>query len=396
MTFLHFSEGRSVPFALFQWLSVSILLVLSGCQDTSETTIKDSSISSDFDWAIPTRFPKPMEPGNNPMSEAKFQLGRHLFYDERLSGNGTQACASCHEQSKGFSDGLTTSVGSTGEVLSRNAQGLLNVAYHATQTWANPSLTNLEQQALIPLFGESPIEHGINDENREIVLQRIKDESRYENLFNSAFPLDGDPIHYENIRNAITSFVRGMVSFDTAFDRYELGDALALNESEQRGRQLFFSEDLECFHCHGGYNLSDSTMDRTMTFIERPFHNTGLFNINDTGAYPDDNQGVFHITENPSDMGKFRAPSLRNIALTAPYMHDGSVETLEEVIEIYAAGGRNIDSGPHAGDGRYNPFKSGFVNGFDISEEEKQSLIAFLNSLTDHSFINNERFSNPW
>lgn len=393
-----FSGRRPASLALFpKAFALSITLVLAGCQGTSETVIEDDSASSSsFNWAIPARFPLPVEPTGNTMSEAKFQLGRHLFYDERLSGNGTQACASCHEQSKGFSDGLTTSVGSTGQVLARNAQGLMNVAYHATQTWANPSLSTLEQQALVPLFGEDPIEHGINDLNRDEVLQRIRDEAAYEPLFTAAFPEQGDPIVFTNIRDAITSFVRGLVSFDTPFDRFELGDPDALSEAAHRGRQLFFSEALECFHCHGGYNLSDSTLDRTMTFVERPFHNTGLFNIGGTGAYPDDNQGIFHITEDPADMGKFRSPSLRNVEVTAPYMHDGSMTSLDEVIDFYAAGGRNITSGPNAGDGRFNPFKSGFVNGFTISDAEKQDLITFLHSLTDHTFLNNSRFSNPW
>lgn len=396
MYFLPFRERRSAPPALFCALMIGMMALISGCQGTSETIIDDDSVTaSNFDWSIPARYPLPVEPDQNPMSEAKFQLGRHLFYDERLSGNGTQACASCHEQEKGFSDGLATSIGSTGEILARNAQGLLNVAYHATQTWANPSLSTLEQQALIPLFGEAPIEHGINDENQDDVLQRIRDEAHYGDLFFDAFPEDGDPIHFANIRDAIASFVRGLVSFDTPFDQFELGDSSALTEAANRGRQLFFSEALECFHCHGGYNLSDSTLDRTMSFIERPFHNTGLFNIGGTGDYPTDNQGIFHITEDPADMGKFRAPSLRNVEVTAPYMHDGSMLTLEEVIDFYAAGGRNIGSGPNAGDGRFNPFKSGFVNGFSITDNEKQDLIAFLKSLTDHTFLTNARFSDP-
>ena len=133
-----------------------------------------------------------------------------------------------------------------------------------------------------------------------------------------------------------------------------------------------------------------------MTFVNRPFHNTGLFNIGGTGNYPPDNTGLFDLTGDPSDMGKFRAPSLRNIALTAPYMHDGSVATLDEVLDIYAAGGRVISEGPNAGDGRQNPFKDSFVNGFEMSPQDKQDVLAFLESLTDQSFVANPRFSNPW
>lgn len=379
-------------------LFVIVLINLIGCGQ-SQTKYQDSALAADlavFDWGLPSRYPLPVVPLDNPMTEAKFELGRHLFYDKRLSGNGTQACASCHQQSLGFSDGKVLPTGSTGEVLARNSQGLMNSTYNATQTWANHSLLTLEQQAMIPLFGETPVEHGITDANKELVLQRIRDEPRYERLFAEAYPELGSPIDFANIRNAITSFVRGMVSFDTPFDRFELGEEDTLTASAHRGRQLFFSEELECFHCHGGYHLSDSTIDRSMSFVDRPFHNTGLFNINGTGDYPADNTGLFELTGDPSDMGKFRAPSLRNVSLTAPYMHDGSVATLEEVLDIYAAGGRVITSGPNTGDGRLNPFKDSFVNGFTMSEQDKRDVLAFLESLTDQSFITNERFSNPW
>ena len=379
-------------------LFTSVFLGLVACGESS-TTFQDSALATDsaaFNWNLPTRYPLPVEPLNNPMTETKFQLGRHLFYDPRLSGNETQSCSSCHEQALGFSDGKTTPRGSTGEELARNSQGLMNAAYNATQTWANSSLTTLEQQALIPLFSEAPVEHGITDSNKEHVLTRIRDDARYQALFSAAVPDHGDPIDFNNIRNALTTFVRGMVSFNSPFDRFEQGDASALSDSAHRGRRLFFSEELECFHCHGGYHLSDSTMDRSMSFINRPFHNTGLFNIGGNGDYPADNTGLFEITQDPTDMGKFRAPSLRNIALTAPYMHDGSVASLEEVLEIYAAGGRLISQGPYAGDGRQNPFKDSFVNGFVMSDQDKDDVLAFLQSLTDQSFISNPRFSNPW
>ena len=384
---------------LFVKVVLIIFASLSGiaCNTQSSTSYDDLGVnSSAFTWSVSHMVPLPVEPEDNPMTEAKFQLGRHLFYDTRLSGNGTQACSSCHEQEHAFADGLVTPEGSTGDILARNSQGLANVAYNATLTWANPSIVTLERQILIPLFGESPIEQGINDENRAEVLQRISDDTVYQSLFLSAFPDQGGIINYDNIIKAIASFVRGMASFDSSFDHYQSGDSSALTASAQRGRELFFSEKMECFHCHGGYNFSDSTLDRTMAFVEMPFHNTGLFNIDGTGAYPDDNQGIFSITGKPSDMGKFRAVSLRNVAVTAPYMHDGSMANLEDVIDFYAAGGRVIEVGPHAGDGRFNPFKDGFITGFEVSAQEKQDIIAFLESLTDETFISSERFSNPW
>lgn len=370
---------------------------LAACSDLSQTTLdSDGKIASLFAWNIPDDVPLPVEPESNPLTQAGFELGRHLFYDARLSGNGTQSCGSCHLPEKAFTDGLPVGIGSTGELHPRNSQSLINTAYNATLTWANPSLRSLEQQIVIPLFGESPIEQGITDGNRDEILQRLRDEPRYEALFADAFPDEGDPLNYDNIVKGLASFVRGLVSFSSAFDRFERGETSALSASAQRGRALFFSETLECFHCHGGYNFSDSTTDRSQTFIERPFHNTGLFNIGGVGDFPADNRGILEITGDPSDMGKFRAPTLRNIALTAPYMHDGSFASLPEVIRFYAAGGRNITEGPHAGDGRSNPFKDGFVTGFELEPSQEQDLVAFLESLTDTEFLSSSHIQNPW
>jgi len=378
-------------------LIIVLAMTVIACNTQSSTSYNDEGVNqSAFSWLVPSGMPLPVEPDDNPMTEAKFQLGRHLFYDERLSGNASQACSSCHKQEHAFADALATPIGSTDEVLTRNSQGLANVAYNATLTWANPSIVTLERQILIPLFAEDPVEHGINDENREIVLQRIVDEPVYQRLFLSAYPEQGGTVSYDNIIKAIAAFVRGLTSFDSPFDQYQRGDRTAMSDSALRGRDLFFSEQMECFHCHGGYNFSDSTLDRTMAFVERPFHNTGLFNIAGIGAFPEENQGLFSITANPTDMGKFRAVTLRNIELTAPYMHDGSVASLDEVIEFYAAGGRIIETGPHAGDGRFNPFKDGFITGFEITDQEKADLIVFLLSLTDGTFVTTERFSDPW
>lgn len=365
--------------------------------DESETRIDTGPTGvTAFAWGLPSGIPLPLEPAENPMSEAKFQLGRHLFYDRRLSGNGSQSCSSCHRQSLAFTDGRALPTGSTGQVLARNAQSLVNNAYNATLTWANPSLTQLEQQITIPLFSEDPVEHGITDANRDTIMQSLRDEPVYGSLFGEAFPEDRDPFTYTNVVRALASFVRGLNSFDSAFDRFQRGDSTAISDAARRGQQLFDGERLECFHCHAGYNFSDSTIDRTTFFIERPFHNTGLFNIGGTGAFPENNTGLFDITGIATDMGKFRAPTLRNIAVTAPYMHDGSMATLEEVIRFYAAGGRNITSGPHAGDGRLSPFKDSLTAGFTISDDEISDVRAFLESLTDSGFLTHPRFSNPW
>jgi cytochrome c peroxidase len=257
-------------------------------------------------------------------------------------------------------------------------------------------LVTIEQQVFIPLFGERPIEHGITSANWPEIVGRLKAEPRYQKLFSDAFPADADHFSQAQIENALAVFVRGLNSFDSAYDRHLAGDSSAFGVSEQRGQTLFFGEKMECFHCHGGYNFSDSTADRTMSFINRPFHNTGLYNISGSGRYPDDNRGIYELSGKLSDMGRFRAPSLRNVAVTAPYMHDGSVKQLSDVIDIYAAGGRNILDGDRAGDGRKNPNKDGFVTGFTITAQEKKDLQAFLESLTDNSFLTNPRFANPW
>ncbi len=378
------------------WLLCQLLV--TSCLEHSETLVNRGSQldSYAFTWDLPDNIPLPVIPEENAMSEAKFELGRHLFYDERLSGNSTQSCGSCHQQDKAFSDGLPLAIGSTKEVHPRNSQALVNVAYNPTITWANPALLALEVQILLPLFGESPVEQGITDETLPEVMDRLRTEKHYETLFLNAFPSAEEYYTLDQIVQSIAVFVRGLISFNSAYDKFQSGDDDALSESALRGRDLFFSENLECFHCHGGYNFSDSVFDETMSIIDKPFHNTGLFNVDGNGSYPANNQGIFEITGNQQDKGKFRAVTLRNIALSAPYMHDGSMATLEEVIDFYSQGGRNITSGKHVGDGRFSPLKDGFVTGFDINDQEKQDLVNFLKSLTDTTFINNPKLSNPW
>ncbi|MEN9502738.1 MAG: hypothetical protein RI964_2023 [Pseudomonadota bacterium] len=374
------------------------VFLLSGCpQKTSQTTI-DTGIYTkrDFAWNIPDNYPLPVVPSYNPISEEKFQLGRHLFYDSRLSGNETKSCSSCHIQSLAFSDGLQNALGATGMVHPRNSQALVNVAYNASVNWGNPTTVTLEQQAPIPMFGEFPVELGINDSNQDAVLARFKNNATYQQLFAAAFPNETNAINYDNIVKSLASFVRGLNSFNSPFDQHENGQTFAISESAKRGMDLFFSEKTECFHCHGGMNFTQSSYDRTQSFADVVFFNNGLYNINGKGDYPLGNQGIYEITAKAGDMGRFRPPTLRNIALTAPYMHDGSFNTLEEVVRHYAAGGRNITSGINAGDGRANPNKSNFVRPFDLTEQEVQDMVAFLESLTDQDFITNPRFANPW
>lgn len=350
-------------------------------------------------WNLPLGFPPPVVPPDNPMTVEKVELGRYLFHDVRLSGNGTQSCASCHDQALAYSDGRVVPVGSTGEDGVRNAMALSNVAYHSTLTWANPALVQLEQQAPIPMFGEVPVELGITGHEDE-VLARIADDPAYRDLFAAAFPnLDEEErIDWDRVVDGLASFVRALVSFDSPYDRFAYGgDTTAMTDSEKRGMQLFFGERCECHHCHGGPLFSNSFVTANSAEPERPFFNDGLYNIDGEGAYPPDNTGLYAITGQPWDMGKFRPPSLRNLAHTAPYMHDGSMATLDEVVDMYAHGGRVIESGPYAGDGSTNPYKSAFLPGFRLTDQERRDLSGFLlEALRDDTLLVDPRFSDPF
>jgi cytochrome c peroxidase len=346
-------------------------------------------------WQLPKNFPVPHVPEDNPMSKPKVDLGRHLFYDKRLSANESISCSSCHEQARAFSDGKARSSGATGERTTRNAQHLPNVAWHVSYTWANPALTSLERQMLIPIFGEDPIEMGISDTNKLTVLARISRQNIYKSKFRTAFPDDKKPISWDNIIKAISSFQRTLISGNSRFDRYQRGE-IKLTEAEIRGKDLFFGEKAECFHCHGSFNFNDQVVHQSTREVEMPFHNTGLYNLQGRGNYPAGGTGLIDVSGKVDDMGKFRAPSLRNVEVTAPYMHDGSITTLDEVVATYAAGGRDIRDGEHAGDGRRNPHKSELIGNIDLSKAEQSDIVAFLRTLTDREFLKNPRFSNPF
>ncbi len=348
-----------------------------------------------WEWKLPRHFPRPVVPADNPMSQAKVALGRLLFYDQRLSANQTTACGSCHQQARAFTDGRARSVGATGQQTPRSAQHLANSAWHPTLTWANPALTTLERQMLVPLYGSDPVEMGVTDDNRGQILARIARVADYQRRFRAAFPGETEPIRWNNIVKAIASFERSLISGDSRFDRYQRGEA-RLSPAELRGKDLFFGEKAECFHCHGSFNFNDQVVHQNTRELETPFHNTGLYNVDGEGAYPASSQGSIEVTGRPEDMGRYRAPSLRNIAVTAPFMHDGSIPTLRAVVATYAAGGRHLPEGPHAGDGRRNPYKSELIGNIDLSPREQADLVAFLHTLTDRRFLSNPQFSDPF
>jgi cytochrome c peroxidase len=346
-----------------------------------------------YPWALPSGFPPPTIPADNPMTEAKIDLGRHLFYDTRLSGNGTQSCASCHEQERAFTDGRPRSVGSTGQVHPRGSMSLVNIAYAQALTWANPSLTRLEEQALVPMYGVDPIELGLN--RGDPWLPTVARDTTYQRLFRAAFEED-QPFTRDNVVKAIATFERSIVSARSPYDRYHFDrDDAAISEATKRGEVLFHSRPLSCFTCHGGIHFSRA-MGAPRRAMAIEFHNTGLYNLPGLLSYPAENTGAFEITRNAGDVGRFKAPTLRNVAVTAPYMHDGSVATLEEAIDHYAAGGRTIATGAHAGVGRHNPNKSSSIRGFTLTQDQRADLIAFLQSLTDEALLRDPRLSNPW
>tara|TARA_B100001093_G_C26820811_1_gene1011798 strand:- start:1127 stop:2254 length:1128 start_codon:yes stop_codon:yes gene_type:complete len=348
-----------------------------------------------FQLQFPDHFPTVFLPDDNLPNAAKLELGRFLFYDPLLSFNESYSCGTCHQQALAFTDGRPVALGASNESHSLGSMSLANVAYGATLGWGNPTLTSLEAQALVPMFNEEPVELGLSALTEQALLDRLRAEDRYQRLFPRAFPADSDPLTVGNIVKAIATFERTIISANAPYDRYLIGDRSALNESALRGMNLFFSERLECFHCHGGFAFSDSVKSPDFPFTERPFHNNGMYNVGGSGRYPS-NQGVYELTSERQDLGRFKAPTLRNIAVTAPYLHDGSVATLEDLIDLYANGGRQIVDGPNEGDGTTHPNKSVFIVGFILNDDEKQDLIAFLNSLTDVEFLSNPELRDPY
>ncbi|MGH9399534.1 MAG: cytochrome c peroxidase [Thermoanaerobaculia bacterium] len=303
-----------------------------------------------YDWKVPQGFPVPCVPADNPMSAEKVALGRRLFFDTRLSGNGTQACASCHRPERAFTDGKAHAVGSTGSPHPRGAMSLVNVAYNASFTWVDAGRPSLEEQAKGPMLNEDPVELGLSGRESEVTT-RLAADADYERAFSAAFPEDPLPITFDNVRKAIASFERTLFSGDSPYDRLVWRDDRgALSDSARRGMTLFFSDRLACAKCHAGFTFSGPVSYDSAPPGEPTFHDTGLD-------------------------GRFRAPTLRNVAVTAPYMHDGRFATLEQVIEHYASPGKP------------SPGRSPLVRGFSITQQGRTDLVEFLKSLTDDSFL---------
>lgn len=302
----------------------------------------------------PAHFPSFLIPEDNQLTEERVALGKRLFFDKQLSSTRTVSCATCHKPELAFSDGLALARGVEGRTPGRNAPSLTNVAYVSRLNW-DGGVPTLEQQAIVPITN-----HLEMDMTFEEIVNRLSQDETYVEQFQAAY--ERGPDTYTIVR-ALSAFERTLISGNSPYDKYLSGeDTNALSASAKRGRELFFSEKAECFHCHGGLFLTTNQ-----------FENNGLYE-----EYED--KGRYNITGRDFDKGKFKVPTLRNIALTAPYMHDGSLATLEEVIDHYASGGKN------------HPNKSAFLVPLALTEQDKEDLKNFLHSLTDEEFINNPAF----
>lgn len=353
----------------------------AGCDPPDNTPLP----TVELPFAVPEHFPAPRIPDDNVPTAARVALGEQLFFDTRLSANQTQSCGSCHFGRLAFADGKNKPTGSTGDLVPRNAMALANVAYFSTYTWANPILSTLEQQAMVPLFAEHPnaVELGITAVVDEVEDRFANDDdsaatfaAAYGSADDSSVDDDGDDVvSIKNAVKAIASYERSLISGDSRYDRYVYGgDPDALNDEEKLGLVLFNSERAECYHCHGGVFFTTATVAENSIVTESGFENNGVHNVDGDDA-PDEHLGLATITGEARDRGRFRVPSLRNVALTAPYMHDGSIATLEDVVAHYVRGGTRSSR------------QSELVQPLDLDAREQAALVAFLKALSDEAFV---------
>jgi cytochrome c peroxidase len=334
------------------WLWISLAVTsFSACQlegDDAPSTL------SQYNLETPAGFPAMPIPAGNEPTTARIDLGKRLFYDPILSRDSTVSCGSCHHQELAFTDGRNFSVGIEENVGFRNAPSLSNLAWHP-YFFYDGGVPTLELQVLAPLDAHFEMDNELIE-----VIRRLKTHPQYPTLFRQAYGREPDPYA---LTRAVAAFERTLVSGDSPWDRFITGqDASAMSASQLRGWNLFQSDSLHCSSCHSGFDFTDYS-----------FQNIGI-------PVTTADSGRMRITLNESDRGKYKTPSLRNIALTAPYMHDGSIATLDEVIDHFASGGQHYSN------------QSALAQGFTISDDEKADLIAFLNALTDWDFVQNPDF----
>jgi cytochrome c peroxidase len=309
--------------------------------------------------AEPPGFPPVPFPSTNVPSDTKIALGRILFYDPNLSITGKVSCASCHSQSLGFSDSSPVSVGVRGSIGTRNAPPIINTAYQSSWFWDGRAGT-LEQQVMTALTSA-----GEMDSDTSVVHGYLEQSSDYRLLFRDAFG-ESEPISLERAVDAIATFCRTLISANSKYDQFLMGNTQVLDSNEKAGMSLFFSDRTRCASCHSGFNFSDNQ-----------YHSVAL-----RAHYYDKGRAL--ITGKERDIGKFKTPTLRNIALSGPYMNEGNFATLDDVIEHYNKGG--------------NPFiykDTSRIRPLNLTSTEKKQLRAFLHALTDEEFLQNPRFRNP-
>lgn len=328
---------------------ISILLVLfvTACQNQQGDVVEIGDEILQF-YSLEEPFPLLVEPEANPTTVEKVALGRMLFFEPALSEANDVACATCHHPDFGFSDRLPRSIGTFGEPVQRNAPTLWNVGFVEDLHW-DGRIESLESQIIHPLT--SALEMDVH--NTDEMIAELLSYPGYVDLFESAFP--GETIGMTQVEDAIAAFQRTLISNDSRFDRFVAGDETALSESEQRGLTLFRSERMQCIACHTPPLFTDMS-----------------FRV--VGAAGDD-RGRAAVLYN-GVVGSFRVPTLRNVAKSAPYMHNGSLATLGDVIDFYADGGGRV---------RDVENMDALIQGFELSAQERVDLIAFLNALTDES-----------
>jgi len=337
-------------------LCIVLGLFIAGCAKVDGSL---DPVEGEFRFKNFPGFPAVPVPSDNPMTAAKVELGRHLFFDRRFSRDSSVSCGSCHKPEHAFSDaGNSTSAGFAGLRTTRNSPGLTNVAWNTSLFWEG-GVPTLEIQAISPII--NPVEMNMNTDT---LILRLMQEQRYGPLFSRAW---GDSrITLERVTKSLATFQRTLISGSSPFDRWTRGEAGAISASAQRGADLFFGERGDCFHCHGAFNFTDNR-----------FHNTGLDSVTI-------DEGRYRVTNNEADKGKFKTPTLRNIALTSPYMHDGRFFTLEEVVQHYNSGGK-----PH-------PNRDPLMRPLGLTSMDVQDIVAFLESLTDYTFTQDPAFQDPW
>ncbi|MEH0158464.1 cytochrome c peroxidase [Limibacter armeniacum] len=366
---------RQLPFIL------SILLIY-GCKDTPSPISEPSN--KPLSLELPPQFGNGyVLPENNPLTVKGVELGRKLFYDKRLSGDNTQSCASCHQQQFGFASNMVADKGITGETTGMNTMALSNLIWQKKFFW-NGRVNTLEQQALAPI--ENPLEmHQDLDE----LVEELEADEVYVKLFELAF--DSAGITAIRIAEALSQFERTLISADSKYDRY-LEGTYEPTDMELKGMELFFTHPIpdqglrggNCGDCHLGPLVDGDQLGF------QGFHNNGLDS--------DENlkDGLAAVTEKATDKGKFKAPSLRNIALTAPYMHDGRFNTLEEVVEHYdehIIKSETLD--PLILEASNEKLFPDDPIKLYLTDEEKQAIVAFLHMLTDDTFVTNPDFADP-